>query len=178
MYLRRALLAIATVIASVLAVGLAPTGAMAASWSGRCYDGLANSWKVSLPGKSDLDINAMPCVYISGNQLYASVILDWINDQAPPVGSGHKFDGFIVRANFEVRPNGSSTDTIFTHTDCNITSTINSKWSGIYTCKTPVYTGYSSAFDYSGDGWAQWDVDNDGKGWLTPRQFVGSPLLY
>jgi hypothetical protein len=186
---RRPLLAIPAAIVAVLSVGLAPavaganvagqtTPTVAESWSGPCYDGLANSWRIALPGKTDLDVNTQPCVYKSGNQLYASIIIDWIEDQAPPVGSGHKFDGFLLRVNFEVRPNGGSTDTIFLHADFDLTTVMNANWSGRRTYQTTVYTGYSSSFEYSSDGWAQYDVDNDGKSWLTPRQFVGSPFIH
>ncbi|WP_309111588.1 hypothetical protein [Saccharothrix sp.] len=45
-------------------------------------------------------------------------------------------------------------------------------------CKTDVYTGYDSDYEYSADGWLKYDVDNDGKGRLPVMQLTGSPVIH
>jgi hypothetical protein len=77
-----------------------------------------------------------------------------------------------------VRPNGSSTDTTFEYKDCDFTSQIDAHWNGTEICTTPTYSGYSSSYNYSGDGWATYDIDNDGKSWLPSKQLYGSPFIY
>lgn len=45
-------------------------------------------------------------------------------------------------------------------------------------CKTDVYTGYDSDYEYSADGWLKYDVDSDGKGRLPVMQLTGSPVIH
>jgi hypothetical protein len=154
-----------------------PASADAEAWTKKCYDGLGNDRKIDLPGKTDLNIFAPPCVYRSGNKLYAEVNLAWSEAEIPAVGSGHKFDGFTVFVGLERRPNGSSSDVIIEMRECNVKDKVNASWGGRVSCKTPVFNGYNSAYDYSGDGWLQYDTDNDGDSWKPIMYLTGSPLI-
>lgn len=174
---------LALLLASALVL-LLPVGAASAStvqpqaWTSECaWNAASDYWAVSLPGKTDLNFYAVPCVFHSGSSVYATVELAWSESELPPVGSGHKFDGFKVRANLDVRPNGGS-DTIFEYKDCDFTNAVNADWAENATCTTPTYNGYDSSFDYSGDGWVSYDIDNDGKSWQPTRQLYGSPLIH
>jgi hypothetical protein len=169
---------VALLVPMLLGVFAAPqASADAEAWTSKCYDGLGNDRKVDLPGKTDINIFLPPCVYRSGDKLYATVELLWSEAEIPAVGSGHKFDGFHVMATLERRANGSSEDVILELVQCDFKDEVNASWGGSVTCKTPVYTGYNSAYDYSADGWIQYDTDNDGKSWLPYMQLTGSPLI-
>lgn len=152
----------------------------AAAWTKKCYDGLGNDRKIDLPWKTDLNIYGMPCVYRSGSKLYAEVELLTAEAEIPAVGSGHKFDGFLLTATLERHKNGESADRdqILELKSCDFKDELNATWGPHLYCRTPVYTGYDSDYEYSADGWLKYDVDNDGKGWLPVMQLTGSPVIH
>ena len=176
--------AVVVILLALLASFLLPSTASAepadadAAWTKVCYQGTGNRWIIDLPNKTDLDFWGDPCVHSRGNQLYASIYFAWGSVSTPEFGSGHKFDGFKVGVRLERRPNGGSTDTPLKATDCNITDKVNASWFGSYTCKTEIYTGYNVAYNYSSDGFVNFDVDTDGKTWLGVKEMHGSPFMY
>lgn len=173
--------AVALLLPLLLALSATPaTAAEEAAWTKKCYDGLGNDREVDLPGKTNINIFAMPCVYRSGSKLYAEVVLLTAEAQIPAVGSGHKFDGFKVTATLERHKNGESADRdqILKLATCDYEDEMNASWGVHLNCKTEVYTGYSSDYEYTADGWLQYDVDNDGKGWLPIMNLTGSPVIH
>jgi len=166
-------------LAPILLAGVMATPASAdvEAWSEKCYDGLGNDANPNLPNKTDLNIYMPPCIHRSGNKLYASVKVAWGEATLPIFGSGHKFDGFKVFIGLERRPNGSSSDVIIEMRECDIKDEVNAVWSGDFTCKTPISNSYNSAYDYSADGWIQYDIDNDGESWKPIQYLTGSPLI-
>jgi len=176
--MRRKLAAVASAIA--LGIGLAVTvtaGPAAAAWTGPCYEEELNLKVYDLPNKTDLQVVVLPCVKREGNKLYASLRVDWTPMNWPWFGSAHKIDSFKIVAHLERRANGSSSDRVIAKHTCDITSAINDANGGVVTCKTPVYTAYDPAYNYSGDGYIRADIDNDGESW-SDWNFHGSPLLY
>jgi hypothetical protein len=173
--------ALALLLPLLLALSATPASAAdAEAWTKKCYDGLGNDRKIDLPGKTDLNIFVPPCVYRSGSKLYAVVELLTAEAEIPAVGSGHKFDGFLVTATLERHKNGESADRdqILKLASCDYKDEVNSSWGVHLYCKTDVYTGYSSDYEYSADGWLKYDTDNDGKGWLPVMQLTGSPVIH
>lgn len=95
----------------------------------------------------------------------------------PWLGSHRKFDNLEIVVNLERRVNGTSEDRVVEQHTCDITSRVNDHHSGIVTCKTPIHSGYSAAYNWSGDGYLRADIDNDGDG--AKLWFIhGSPLIY
>jgi hypothetical protein len=176
MWRRIASIAMAITIGTGLAVG-ASAGPAAAAWRGPCWEDTLIKKEYDLPNKTDLQVVVVPCVKRDGSKLYAYFTLDWYPMNYPWLGSARKFDSFQIVVNLERRLNGDSTDRVVEQHTCDITSRVNDHNSGIVTCKTPVYNGYSSAYNYSGDGYIRADIDNDGEG--ADLWFIhGSPLIY
>lgn len=164
----------------LLALSATPAKADETGWTEKCYDGLGNDREVALPGKTDLNIFAKPCVYRSGSKVYAVVELLTAEASIPAVGSGHKFDGFLLTATLERHKNGQSADRdqILKLESCDYKDELNASWGRHLYCKTDVHTGYDSDYEYSADGWLQYDVDNDGKGRLPVMELTGSPVIH
>ncbi|GAA2367440.1 hypothetical protein [Dactylosporangium salmoneum] len=163
--------------ALLLLVGLtpAPASAAAAGYVEKCSLA-ANKKSLSLPGKTDITVHADTCIAHNGPYLYATLKFSWWANSDFPVGSGHKFDAFYIVSTLERRPNGVAADTIITDKNCDITTRINASWSGYLECTTSSYSGYSSAYDWSGDGWFRYDIDNDGASFAV-FDLTGSPLI-
>lgn len=168
---------------SLLAVLVAPGAAVAReagagdgpAWTERCYAGSGNRWTIDLPAATDLELRGAPCVHSAGDRLYASVRFSWDAVGSPALRGGHAFDGVEVRVRLERRRDGSTTDSPLLAADCDLTDEVNGGRSGAFTCRTGVHSGYDAAFDYSGDGWVDYDLGDDGKGYLGVRNLTGSP---
>lgn len=60
--------------------------------------------------------------------------------------------------------------------DCDITAKVNVGNSGTTNCVLgPLNYGDLGVFTLTADGYVQWDINNDGKGWQTAHQLYGSP---
>jgi hypothetical protein len=142
-----------------------------------------NTFEPELPNKTNTVIEVQTCVNVYNNVLQASVYVTWHPSTCCPLGdTADKFHYFRVRVNLERRPNGSATDAVVTTHECDFTYPINAyDWSADYdgstTCSSPSYSGYSSAYDWSGDGYALYDIVDDGLGQMR-QDFYGSPLIH
>jgi hypothetical protein len=168
----------------VIAVEASP--ANAAGLISKCNTSSAsNVWVVDLPLKADAKFIMTPCVYRSGNQVWAKV--HWyvgciLNEALSCFGSSHRFDSVKVIAVLEKRTNGTTHDYEVTHVSCDITSEANFTvlYDPLYRdgdCYTPISSSYTSTYDWSADGAVLYDVDNDGYG-AFQHDLVGSPLIY
>ncbi|PRX44538.1 hypothetical protein B0I33_11146 [Prauserella shujinwangii] len=165
---------------AVVCGGIALAGspvAIAEQSTTKCYNGTGNTKKFDLPGKTDIHMNADPCItrYSSG-RMTATIRIGWSEASLPAVGSGHKFDDFKINVRLERRPNGSSSDSTVASKTCTVTSTVNASWSGDTSCSVTVSGVYNSGYDWSSDGWLRYDIDNDGKGG-SDWSLTGSPLI-
>jgi hypothetical protein len=177
---RRLKTRIMAVVAAVLAMlALSSGAAVAAADPGGDVLAFKASFmpdrNISLPNKSDLTLQVL--VEIDRNdmgEVYALIQIGW---EGAGVGSGHKFDGFHINARLERRSSPGGTDTVINHSLCDATDAINSSWAGTYTCYSYV-AHWNSSYYWTSDGSINYDVDNDGKGYLDPAwELGGSPQL-
>lgn len=172
---RLAVVALAAVAGLAMTAGTAHAGREFPG--GSIQDGKvrwAGERTIALPNKSDLTVSVHTSVYRTDyGEVWGRVKISW---HGAGLGSGHKFDGFRIVPRLERRYGSSGTDQIIKVDDCDVTQSLNNVWQGALSCYSPV-ADWNSSFYWSGDGYLQWDIDNDGKGWQSAWQLKGSPLM-
>ena len=149
------------------------------AYSGKCID----QWRdFDLPLKSDVRLDVELCLYRHGTKFAFSARIS--QDGGLGLGSGHRWDALTVTITFEKRANGGGSDQIVGRRTCNIVKNFNDYSSTEKYCPAVdsvslAYpeTPYTSAYDWSLDGWIDYDIDNDGKG-SSRWNLTGSPLLF
>ena len=116
---------------------------------------------VALPNRSDLIVEAWPCVLWDNDNAKAVLDLRWYPAVANPQGPDYKFDGFTAT----IRQEKASTLEVLRKTTCSFTSAINTGWEKSVRCSTP----WRALGDgpYVADGRVEFDKANDASGWLN-----------
>jgi len=160
-------------VATTVTVGASGATATAAAPSAvaattKCSSG--NERTIALPGKPDIWMRVMLCVErVSSSQHYAYAKVYW---DASLIG-GNRFDGFKLQVRLE------RNDAVKATWTCDLKRVLNEWDSGPtngHFCGSASSTSTLTG-GWSADGKADYDVDNDGKGYLPAWQLGGSPLV-
>ncbi|WP_149827259.1 hypothetical protein [Streptomyces tailanensis] len=164
-----ALLATAVTMGASASTAMASVPSAAAATT-RCTGYDHNERTISLPNKPDIWMRIMLCVErVSSTQHYAYAKVYW---DASFIG-GNRFDGFKLHVRLERNDSVKDTWT------CNLKSVLNDWDSGPtngHFCGS-AFSSASQAGGWTADGKADYDVDNDGKGYLPSWQLQGSPSV-